>query len=100
MNYIFLGEPPAKVKQHIEKYWTPLCFTAVNAGATIALKCNGNNLKTATFETSTDKKNWTDYRYATNITLTNVGDKVYFRAKSDNTNIVRNSLNYLKFTTT
>ena len=49
MSNIFLGEPPAKVKQHIEKYWTPLCFTAVNDGATIALKCNGNNLKTATF---------------------------------------------------
>ena len=27
----------------------PLCFEAVDAGATIALKCNGNNLKTAKF---------------------------------------------------
>ena len=92
MSNIFLGKPPAKVKQYIEKYWTPLCFTAVNDGATIALKCNGNNLKTATFETSTDKKNWTDYTYGTPITLTikeNVSDKVYFRAKSDNTSIAR-----------
>ena len=100
MSNIFLGEPPAKVKQHIEKYWTPLCFTAVNNGATIALKRIGNNLKTATFETSTDGQNWSDYTYATNITLTNVGDKVYFRAKADNTNIVRNVSNYLQFTTT
>ena len=49
MNRIFLGNPPAKVKQYIKKYWTPLCFTAVDAGATIALKRIGNNLKTATF---------------------------------------------------
>ena len=27
----------------------PLCFTAVDAGATIALKCNGSNLRSATF---------------------------------------------------
>ena len=49
MSNIFLGEPPAKVKQHIKKYWTPFCFTAVNDRATIALKRIGNNLKTATF---------------------------------------------------
>ena len=85
---------------YLNKLKEPLCFTAVNDGATIALKCNGNNLKTATFETSTDGQNWSDYIYATNITLTNVGDKVYFRAKADNTNIVRNSSNYLQFTTT
>ena len=85
---------------YLNKLKEPLCFTAVNDGATIALKCNGNNLKTATFETSTDGQNWSDYIYATNITLTNVGDKVYFRAKADNTNIARNSSNYLQFTTT
>ena len=75
-------------------------FVAVDAGATIALKCNGNNLKTATFQTSTDGQNWTDYTYATSITLTNAGDKVYFKAKADNTAIVRNNSNYLQFTTT
>ena len=109
---IFLGNPPENIKQWIiddynrkqeEKRKIPLCFEAVDAGATIALKCNGNNLKTATFQTSTDGKSWTDYTYETPITLTitnDKADKVYFRAKTDNTAIARTSSNYLQFTTT
>ena len=109
---IFLGNPPENIKQWIiadynrkqeEKLKTPLCFEAVDAGATIALKCNGNNLKTATFQTSTDGQNWSDYTYGTDITLTTedgVSNKVYFRAKVNNTAIVRNTSNYLQFTTT
>ena len=106
---IFLGNPPENIKQWIindynrrqeEKRKTPLCFEAVDSGATIALKCNGNNLKTAIFQTSTDGQNWSDYTYATSITLTNAGDKVYFKAKADNTAIVRDYSNYLQFTTT
>ena len=105
---IFLGNPPENIKQWIindynrkqEKFKTPLYFEAVDAGATIALKCNGNNLKTATFQTSTDGQNWSDYTYATDITLTNAGDKVYFKAKADNTSISRTASNYLQFTTT
>ena len=109
---IFLGNPPENIKQWIiadynrkqeEKLKIPLCFEAVDAGATIALKCNGNNLKTATFQTSTDGQNWSDYTYGTDITLTTedgVSNKVYFRAKVNNTAIVRNTSNYLQFTTT
>ena len=109
MSNIFLGNPPENIKQWIiadynrkqeEKLKTPLCFEAVDSGATIALKCNGNNLKTATFQTSTDGQNWSDYTYATNIALANVGDKVFFKAKADNTTITRNSSNCLQFTTT
>ena len=109
MNNIFLGNPPENIKQWMiddynrkqeEKLRIPLCFEAVDSGATVALKCNGNNLKTATFQTSTDGQNWSDYTYATNITLANVGDKVFFKAKADNTTITRNSSNYLQFTTT
>ena len=103
MMNIFLGNPPENIKQWIIADYnrkTPLCFEAVDSGETIALKCNGNNLKTATFQTSTDGQNWSDYTYATNITLANAGDKVYFKAKTDNTSIVRNSSNYLQFTTT
>ena len=105
---IFLGNPPENIRQWIindynrkqeEKRKVPLCFEAVGAGATIALKCNGNNLKTATFQTSTDGQSWSDYTYATNVTLANAGDKVYFKAKADNTAIARTSSNYLKFTT-
>ena len=106
---IFLGNPPENIKQWIiddynrkqeEKLKIPLCFEAVDAGATIALNCNGDNLKTATFQTSTDGQNWTDYTYAADITLTNIGDKVYFKAKADNTTIIRSDSNYLQFTTT
>ena len=106
---IFLGNPPENIKQWIindynrkqeEKLKIPLCFEAVDAGATIALMCNGNNLKTATFQTSTDGQTWSDYTYETDITLTNVGDKVYFKAKTDNTSISRTSSNHLQFTTT
>ena len=106
---IFLGNPPENIKQWIiddynrkqeEKRKAPLCFEAVDAGATIALKCYGDNLKTATFQTSTDGNAWTDYTYETSITLTNVGDKVYFKAKGDNTAIARDYSNYLQFTTT
>ena len=106
---IFLGNPPEKIRQWIindynrkqeEKRKVPLCFEAVDAGATVALKCNGNNLTNATFQTSTDGQSWSDYTYATNVTLANAGDKVYFRAKADNTSIVRDYSNYLQFTTT
>ena len=107
---IFLGNPPENIKQWIiddynrkqeeKKRKVPLCFEAVDPGATVALKCNGNNLKTATFQTSTDGQNWTDYTYAAGITLTNAGDKVYFRAKTDNATLVRNYSNYLQFTST
>ena len=106
---IFLGNPPENIKQWIiadynrkqeEKLKTPLCFEAVDSGATIALKCNGNELWTASFQTSTDGQNWSDYVYEIIVTLTNAGDKVYFRAKADNTSIVRDEFNYLQFTTT
>ena len=105
MNNIFLGNPPENVKQWIIDHSgpdlsIPLCFEAVDAGATVALKCNGNKLKTATFQTSTDGQNWSDYTYRTNITLANAGDKVYFKAKDDNTSIKRNYSDYLQITTT
>ena len=105
MNNIFLGYPPENVKKWIIDHsgpdlTIPLCFEAVDAGATVALKCNGNKLKTATFQTSTNGQTWSDYTYATNISLANAGDKVYFKAKADNTSIVRNASNYLQFTTT
>ena len=109
---IFLEDLPESIRQLIINYYNrkqekkrkvPLCFEAVDSGATVALKCNGNNLKTATFQTSTDGQNWSDYTYATPITLTitnGKADKVYFRAKDDNTAIARTSSNYLQFTTT
>ena len=107
---IFLGNPPESIRQWIindynrkqeeKKRKVPLCFEAIDSGATIALKCIGDNLKTATFQTSTDGQNWSDYAYETGITLANAGDKVYFKAKVDNTTIERNPPNYFRFTST
>ena len=101
---IFLGNPPENIIQWIKSHSgpdlsIPLCFEAVDAGAAIALNCNGNNLKTATFQTSTDGQTWSDYTYATSVTLANAGDKVYFKAKDDNTVINRDDSNFLNFTT-
>ena len=106
---IFLGNLPESIRQWIindynhkqeEKRKVPLCFEAVDAGATIALKCNGNNLETAKFQISTDGQNWSDCPYTNSVTLANAGDKVYFKAKADNTAIERNPPNRLQFTTT
>ena len=106
---IFLGNPPENIRQWIindynrkqeEKRKVPLCFEAVDAGATVALKCNGGNLKSASFQTSTDGQSWTDYTYETGITLTNAGDKVYFSAKTDNATLARTYSSYLQFTST
>ena len=106
---IFLGNPPENIRQWIiddynrkqeEKRKIPLCFEAVDAGATIALNCNGDNLKSATFQTSTDGQSWSDYNYYHTITLVNAGDKVYFKAKEDNTEIERDEINCLLFVTT
>ena len=51
---IFLGNPPENVKKWIIDHsgpdlTIPLCFEAVDAGATIALYCNGDNLAIARF---------------------------------------------------
>ena len=106
---VFLGNPPESIRQWIindynrkqeEKRKIPLCFEAVDSGATIALNCIGNNLKTAIFQTSTDGQSWSDYTYKNSITLTNAGDLIYFRTKEDNTAIERTLYNYLQFTTT
>ena len=111
---IFFGNPPENVKKWIideynrkqeEKLKIPLCFEAVDAGSTIALYCQGDNFAIARFQTSPDGQNWSDYTlerhdYATIITLTNAGDKVYFRAKTDNTSIERDYSNNIRFFTT
>lgn len=61
-----------------------LCFTANAAGSTISL----NKYQTPTdvsLETSTDGTNWSSYTFWTTITLSNVGDKVYWRNTSETT---------------
>ena len=64
----------------------PLCFTAEEAGSTISMNRYGS-APTVYLETSPTGKegSWSDFTVgSTTITLANVGDKVYFRAKQDN----------------
>lgn len=59
-----------------------LCFTAEEANSTIQL--NKQWSPTAVeLEISRDWNTWSDYSVNTNITFTNVGDKVYIRNKSE-----------------
>ena len=78
----------------------PLCFTAVDAGATIAFN-KVRSPAAASIVTSTDGKTWTPYTFNTVITLANVGDKVYFRAENENDISFFNSTRaYYRFATT
>lgn len=59
----------------------PLNFTANTWGSTVKLSKNWSPTA-VTIETSTDWTNWSTYTFGTDITLTNIGDKVYFRNTS------------------
>lgn len=99
---IFLGMPPANVEQWIknQKLKEPLCFTAVDAGATIAFNKVGSP-DDASIVTSTDGKTWTPYTFGTTITLANVGDKAYFRADDENDiSFYKSNSAYYRFATT
>ena len=67
-----------------------LCFTAKQANSTLHLDKNGSPTAIS-LETSTDGSNWTDYTWTgktgVTLTLTNVEDKVYMRAKTENQTI-------------
>ena len=73
-----------------------LCFTAEEAGSTVAMKVNGTPTKRQAFEYSTDGTNWSVFTPGTTtITLANVGDKVYFRG--DNTTVSESETIYYRF---
>ena len=69
---------------------TPLCFTAEEANSTVQLNKRGSP-DAIYLETSTDGNTWTDYSWTDStgdtLTLSNVGDKVYMRAKTENKTI-------------
>ena len=75
-----------------------LCFTTVDVNNTVRLDKNGNP-PTISLEYSTDKRNWTEYTWSGNtgatITLTNVGDSVWWRG--DNTTLATDNSNFHKF---
>ena len=76
-----------------------LCFTADEANDTISLNKYGTP-DAISLEYSTDKRNWTEYTWDGNtgatITLTNVGDRVWWRG--DNNTLAYNYDNYHQFT--
>lgn len=79
ISKVFLWD--TKIRPTIPPY---LCFTANTAGSTVAL--NKNDFPTVVnLETSADWTTWTDYTIWNTITLSNVGDKVYWRNKSETT---------------
>ena len=99
MNSIFLGEPPARIKQWIIEHYTPptpvlgpLCFTAVGSDMTVKY---GNDLNYAggmreagiNFQYSTDGKNWTEWVLGETqfdpISIP-VGTKLYLRGNNPN----------------
>lgn len=80
-----------------------LCFTAGQANSTVQLNKEGTPDE-ITLEYSTDKQTWTDYAWTNlagdTITLSNAGDRVYFRAKSINAHIGKgwSDYHYFNFT--
>lgn len=60
--------------------FSPLSFTAEEANSTITLNKVGS--PSASLEYSTNRLRWSSYTFGTALTLEDVGDKVYFRAKS------------------
>ena len=82
-------EPPTELPDY-------LCFTAEEAGSTVAMAVNGTPTKGQAFEYSTNGTNWSEFiPSTTTITLANVGDKVYFRG--DNTTVGESYSIYYKF---
>ena len=73
-----------------------LCFTAEEAGSTVAMEVTGAPTKGQAFEYSTDGINWSVFTPGTTtITLANVGNKVYFRG--DNTTVSQSYSIYYRF---
>jgi hypothetical protein len=104
---IYLGNPPPKIKEWIIKNHKPatpnyLCFTAEEANSTVKMSKSGS-APTVYLETSPTGKegSWSDFTVgSTTITLANVGDKVYFRAKQDNERFGISIWDYNKFVMT
>ena len=90
-THIFLGNPPANVEYWIKNHYGPkcdaLCFTAEEAGSTVKLTDANvfDNQPAVYLQTSTNGTQWNDYTVNDTIQLAKVGDKVYFKAKYQNT---------------
>lgn len=77
VSWVFVWD--TKVRPTIPPY---LCFTAEQANSTVKLTKSWNPT-VVSLETSTDLSTWSDYTIWSTITLSSVGDKVYWRNKSE-----------------
>lgn len=66
----------------------PLCFTAKTPSSTVALNKFGTF--TTSYKYSLDNVTWQNYTMGTAITLSNVGDKIYFKGSRDAQSSSRN----------
>ena len=80
-----------------------LCFTAEEANSTVRLDKSGFPAAIS-LETSTDGSTWSDYSWTDKtgdtLTLANIGDKVYMRAKGENATIGNDTGKCYKFVMT
>lgn len=76
-----------------------LCFTAEEASSTATLSAVGSP-DAVSLETSEDGSSWSDYTVGGTLTLADVGDKVYMRAKNENSKFSKDGSNYYKFVMT
>ena len=76
-----------------------LCFTAEEAGSTVKLT-KVSSAPAINLQTSTNGSSWTPYTVNDVITLTNVDDKVYFKAVGSNNKISDSPFGYNKFVIT
>ena len=100
MTEIYLGNPPEHIKNWIIAHSKPqcdaLCFTA-KAGQSMLRLSKIGSPDNINLQTSTDGKSWTPYNIEDVITLTNVGDKVYFKAVGQNQSLASSPENYHRF---
>ena len=94
MNRIFLGEPPANIKQWIIDHYTPpasgpLCFAAEQDGSSVSLICWDDDMREqidifASLQYSTDNSTWQEWDgHVINLAA---GQKVYIKALNPNPN--------------
>lgn len=83
-------EMPTKIGSIVVDTRPWLCFTAEEANSTIRLDKVGTP-DAISLETSTEGTTWTDYGWTDlsgdTLTMTNIGDKVFMRAKTENTTL-------------
>ena len=86
-----------------------LCFTAKEANSTVKLNKNDSpgasgSPPTISLEYSTDGSAWNDYTWSGKdgavLTLASVNDKVYMRAKTDNSNLANGISHWHQFSMT